>query len=406
MNENMSTFVHRLNENDLREVERYAAAKSTAVLVLFFTDMQGSSALKQRVTEVASEQVFHNAVKKEHDDIVGEVIRRDGSGAIIKDTGDGFFAVFDEPSTAVERALEIQGALHGHPSIAVRIGMDMGKVIVQSLGGVHRDLFGRHVDWASRAMSLADGGHIIVTKAVATDAEGFINKARMRCARHGFYIVKQGEGPLEVFEPYNANITQPMSLLHGEHVEDPTKVGPTALTGAKSSNLLRLPLLKGIRQKRAMALGAGLAFAVLFIIIAVTKPGFRWLGRQNGLVRNLGANDPVTPGVTDTTVYKAHEKAVKEPEQPPPRAEKTAEVVKPPGMGKISIPKLERSALVVVCRQDAQKCTTSQSEGALGYISSSHGVLDVPAGTYKLRLGKQFLENITVEPGQKVVLEQ
>ena len=206
MHENISTFVHGLHENDLREVERYAASKSTAVLVLFFTDMRGSSALKQRVTEVASEQAFHNTVKKEHDDIVGGVIRRDGSGAIIKDTGDGIFAVFDEPSTAVERALEIQAAFHGHPYIAVRIGMDMGQVIVQSSGGLHRDLFGRHVDWASRAMGLADGDHILVTKAVATDAMGFIDKAQMRCKRHGLYVVKRGEEPIEVFEPYNANI--------------------------------------------------------------------------------------------------------------------------------------------------------------------------------------------------------
>jgi hypothetical protein len=98
--------------------------------------------------------------------------------------------------------------------------MDMGQVIVQSSGGLHRDLFGRHVDWASRAMSLADGGHIIVTKAVATDAEGFIDKAQMQCKRHGFYVVKTGERPIEVFEPYNANITQPMPLLNGKHLEN------------------------------------------------------------------------------------------------------------------------------------------------------------------------------------------
>jgi class 3 adenylate cyclase len=157
MHEHSSASVHDLNEHDLRQVEGYAASRNTSVLVLFFTDMQGSSALKQRVTEVASEPLFHNTVKKEHDEIIREVITRDGSGAIIKDTGDGFFAVFAEPSTAVERALELQAVFHGHPYIAVRIGIDMGQVIVQSSGGVHRDLFGRHVDWASRAMSLADG---------------------------------------------------------------------------------------------------------------------------------------------------------------------------------------------------------------------------------------------------------
>jgi class 3 adenylate cyclase len=284
MNENTSSFVHRLNENDRREIERYAASKSTSVLVLFFTDMKGSSALKQIVTEVASEQVFHSRVKEEHDKIVGEAIRRDDYGAIIKDTGDGFFAVFKEPSTAVERALEIQASFHGHPYIAVRIGMDMGQVIVQSLGGLHHDLFGRHVDWASRAMSLADGGHIIVTKAVATDAEGFINKARMRCKRHGFYIVKHSEGPIEVFEPYNANITQPMPLLHGEHVEDSISLGQstahaqaesTQLASGKSSNPPRLPYLMdaeaaGAREHQAPPRARSVdRRAVLAVVVAL-----------------------------------------------------------------------------------------------------------------------------------------
>jgi class 3 adenylate cyclase len=265
MNENISASIHGLNENDLRQVERYATARNTAVLVLFFTDMKSSSALKQRVTEVANEPVFHNTVKKEHDDIIGEVIRRDGHGAIIKDTGDGFFAVFAEPSTAVERALEIQAVLHGHPTIAVRIGMDMGQVIVQSSGGLHRDLFGRHVDWASRAMSLAGGGHVIITKAVATDAEGFINKAQMRCKRHGLYVVKPGESAIEVFEPYNANITQPMPRLQGKPLEHPSH-------GAAFANLA-LRSVVGRKWPRALA-----ALLVLFVVVLValllqTGPG-------------------------------------------------------------------------------------------------------------------------------------
>jgi class 3 adenylate cyclase len=263
MHENSSASVHDLNENDLREVEGYAASRNTSVLVLFFTDMQGSSALKQRVTEVASEPLFHNTVKKEHDEIIREVIKRDGSGAIIKDTGDGFFAVFAEPSTAVERALEIQAVFHGHPYIAVRIGIDMGQVIVQSSGGVHRDLFGRHVDWASRAMSLAEGGHVMVTKAVATDAEGFIDKAQMRCKGHGFYVVKPGESSIEVFEPYNANITQPMPLLNGKHLEHSCPWAAFA----------DLALRSVVGRKGTLALAGLLALSVIALVALLLRTG-------------------------------------------------------------------------------------------------------------------------------------
>ena len=92
----------------------------------------------------------------------------------------------------------------------------MGQVRVESSGGdVPRDVFGRHVDWAARAESLADASHIIVTRSVYTDASGWLHKSKVSWKKHGYYLVKEGEEPIEVFEPYNANITQPMSLLNG-----------------------------------------------------------------------------------------------------------------------------------------------------------------------------------------------
>ena len=200
---------------------------NTSVLVIFFDDIRGSTALKAALTDQTDEQAFQK-LREEHDALLTEVITREGAGRIIKSTGDGLLAVLYKPSVAVERAMEIQERLHGHPHLSVRMGMDMGEVRVESSGDEFLDVFGRHVDWAARAMSLAGGGHICVTSAVYGDAFSWLTKSRIAWHDHGHYRVKPGEPPLEIFEPYNANITNPESELHGEKVEGSVEASPQA----------------------------------------------------------------------------------------------------------------------------------------------------------------------------------
>lgn len=192
--------------------------EETAVVVVFFDDMKGSLVLKDQLATASDEQAFQ-MLRREHDALVTEVITRDGAGEVIKSTGDGLLAILFKPSVAVERAVEIQERLHSHPYIKVRIGMDMGEVSLESDALNRRDAFGRHVDWAARAMGLADAGHICVTKTVYTDAFSWIRKSLIAWKDHGAYRVKQGETPLEIFEPFNANVSTPMSELTGERVE-------------------------------------------------------------------------------------------------------------------------------------------------------------------------------------------
>ncbi|HET6781268.1 MAG TPA: adenylate/guanylate cyclase domain-containing protein [bacterium] len=194
------------------------APDETRLLVVFFDDMKGSTALKETMAATRDEQAFQK-LRREHDAILTEIITRDHAGEVIKSTGDGLLALFQKPSTAVQRAIEIQDRLHGHPHLSVRIGMDMGEVRVESIGGRSVDAFGRHVDWAARAMDLADGGHICVTRNVYTDAFSWITKSRIAWKEHGAYRFKAGDPPLEICEPYNANIVAPMERLRGEQVE-------------------------------------------------------------------------------------------------------------------------------------------------------------------------------------------
>ena len=200
--------------------------------------MRESTALKAGLTEKPDEHTFQK-LRQEHDSLLAEIITRGEAGQVIKSTGDGLLAIFYQPSIAVERAIEIQDRLHGHPHLSVRIGIDMGEVSGEYLGDELTDVFGRHVDWAARATALADGGHITVIRAVYIDAFSWLTKSRIAWEEHGHYSVKPGEPPLDIFEPYNANITKPLSKLSGTKVEGPTNA-PTQRIEHPAPNQLRL----------------------------------------------------------------------------------------------------------------------------------------------------------------------
>jgi class 3 adenylate cyclase len=208
--------------------ETSATVEQMCVRVVFFDDMRGSTLLKDLLAEQSDEEAFHT-LRREHDRLVTDVIERDGGGVVIKSTGDGLIALFDRPSVAVERAVEIQDRMHEHPHLRVRIGLDAGEVKVESADGRPVDVFGRHVDWAARALSLAAEGHICVTRPVYNDAFSWLTKKRIAWKEHGQYLVKRGEPPLEIFEPYNANITRPLRRLRGD------KVAATRKTQARAS---------------------------------------------------------------------------------------------------------------------------------------------------------------------------
>src|SRR5579862_4217631 len=77
----------------------------TMVLTIFFDDIKGSTALKESMVGSQSEQAFHT-LRHEHDELMEEIICRDGGGQIVKSTGDGVLAVFLSPSVAVQAAME------------------------------------------------------------------------------------------------------------------------------------------------------------------------------------------------------------------------------------------------------------------------------------------------------------
>src|SRR3989440_9882702 len=107
-------------------------------------------------------------------------------------TGDGMALVFyKSPEEPVECALEISRALKDHSKIRLRMGVHSGPVSgVIDVNG-QANLAGAGLNVAQRMMDCADAGHILVSRHVAEDLEGY---EQWRSLLHdlGFCEVKHG----------------------------------------------------------------------------------------------------------------------------------------------------------------------------------------------------------------------
>ena len=143
-----------------------------------------------------------------HDELVRKIITRDGAGTIVKEIGDSFLCVFAEPSAAVERAVEVQRAIHmnrenlsaGEYTLTVRIGIHMGQVAVED--SLRQDVFGRQVNMAARIESLASGGQVLTSRSVWENAVGWAANdpsADIGHIRYGKAKLKGFDEPVELF---------------------------------------------------------------------------------------------------------------------------------------------------------------------------------------------------------------
>ena len=145
---------------DRPEITRIAAPDGT--VTIFFSDIEGSTALNERLGDGAWMKLLGA-----HDRLVRTRVESHG-GHIVKSQGDGFMIVFRSPTEAARAGLDIQSALDDgrgralrRTPIRVRIGMHTGPVVARD-----GDYFGRIVAMAARVGAQADGGQILVTEDV------------------------------------------------------------------------------------------------------------------------------------------------------------------------------------------------------------------------------------------------
>ena len=140
-----------------------SAAAPDGTVTIMFSDIEGSSALNERLGDAR-----WLALLLEHHRILREQIQAHG-GYEVKVEGDGFMLAFAGARRAVQCAQAILSAidaeLGSHPDgpVRVRIGLHTGEALKQE-----DDFYGKAVVLAARIAALARGGEIL-TSAIVRD---------------------------------------------------------------------------------------------------------------------------------------------------------------------------------------------------------------------------------------------
>ena len=131
---------------------------SKGPVTLLFSDIEGSTGLWD-----SNEQAMREA-HAQHHRILTDTFN-DFEGIVVKDTGDGFMVVFDDPTRGVEAAAASQKALHEAEwpetidALKVRMGMSTG--VVEHRGA---DFYGQDANRASRLEALGSGGQVLLSE--------------------------------------------------------------------------------------------------------------------------------------------------------------------------------------------------------------------------------------------------
>jgi predicted ATPase/class 3 adenylate cyclase len=133
---------------------------ASAVKTLLFTDIEGSTRLwEQEPERMGPALACHDAIAR--------AVVKGHRGEVVKMSGDGVHAAFDDPLDAVSATLELQQTLAdpeatGGIALQVRCGLHAGVDARRD-----NDFFGRAVNRAARIMSAAHGGQVLLSQAVA-----------------------------------------------------------------------------------------------------------------------------------------------------------------------------------------------------------------------------------------------
>jgi class 3 adenylate cyclase len=145
-----------------------AAAADRFLATVLFTDIVDST----RIASALGDRAWLNRLDA-HDDMIRAELGR-YRGREVKTTGDGFLAIFDGPSRAIECARAIQDRAR-QVGVEVRAGVHTGEVENR-----HNDIGGIAVHIGARVAAAASAGEVLVSRTVADLVAGsgieFVNR--------------------------------------------------------------------------------------------------------------------------------------------------------------------------------------------------------------------------------------
>jgi class 3 adenylate cyclase len=153
-------------------------------LTFLFTDLKGSTALYERVGDLAAFDLV-----RAHFHALLEIIAAQ-KGAVVKTIGDAVMATFIRPEHALEAGLRMRAAMkelnkkRGTEDLVVKIGIHEGPCLAVMLNE-RQDYFGQTVNIAARVQSLSTNQEIHITAPVveSPDVAAIIERASIKPIR-------------------------------------------------------------------------------------------------------------------------------------------------------------------------------------------------------------------------------
>jgi class 3 adenylate cyclase len=134
-------------------------------LTFLFTDLKGSTALYDRVGDLAAYDLV-----KAHFAVLHRIVASQ-AGAVVKTIGDAVMATFPTPDRAVAAALRMRDEMRElSQDLLLKIGIHEGPCIAVTLNE-RQDYFGQTVNIASRVQALAKSRSILATGSIVKHAD-------------------------------------------------------------------------------------------------------------------------------------------------------------------------------------------------------------------------------------------
>lgn len=224
----------------MSESSRARSSLPTGSVAILFTDIEGSTALWEQDGARMSQALAA------HDTLARTAVES-RRGTVVKMTGDGMYAVFDDARDALATAVALQQALAdpaatGGVGLRARCGLHAGIVERRD-----NDCFGSAVNRTARIMSAAHGGQILVSRAVA-DGVGDLLAGPVSLRDLGRVRLKDLSTPEHVFQVVHPDLRQEFPALRSlESTPNNLPQQVTRFIGRERELAELQPLLAGSR---------------------------------------------------------------------------------------------------------------------------------------------------------------
>ncbi len=179
----MVSLIHRIL------IKEYTSYKT---VTLFFSDIEGSTRLLQKLGDNYSDLLFQQKKIME-----GEF--NSYNGEISDISGDGFFVIFETASDAVKCAVSIQQKVYSHrwpenSEVRIRMGIHTGEVKISDSG-----YSGIDIHRAARIMSAGFGGQVLISETTKTLIEKNLS-LKVKIKYLGEYQLKDLHSPEKIYQ--------------------------------------------------------------------------------------------------------------------------------------------------------------------------------------------------------------